>query len=190
MFVMHGFDSESAARSNTALRKRCARKLHSNQHYCAGVLDSSSSSSSGAAVSIPVVLVSNSAGVALQQQLQQQRDLQLQLSVTTLPYAEFNRSPYFTPVVSRSTSSGSTSSSSELIDRYSPYSLQVFSAATAGDDQYGSIVSISGSENWGIVLARNEQQQPATVDAFVFDASDTTSEQHLWEQQHEHIFSR
>eukprot|EP00953_Heterococcus_sp_UTEX-ZZ885_P027876 14911-Heterococcus_DN1.PRE.1 len=92
MFVMHGFDSESAARSNTALRKRCARKLHSNQHYCAGVLDSSSSSSSGAAVSIPVVLVSNSAGVALQQQLQQQRDLQLQLSVTTLPYAEFNRS--------------------------------------------------------------------------------------------------
>jgi PA domain len=186
MFVMHGFDSESAARSNTALRKRCARKLHSNQHYCAGVLDSSSSSSSsGAAVSIPVVLVSNSAGVALQQQLQQQRDLQLQLCVTTLPYAEFNRSPYFTPIVSRS-----TSSSSELIDRDSPYSLQVFSAASAGDDQYGSIVSISGSENWGIVLARNEQQQPATVDAFVFDASDTTSEQHLWEQQHEHIFSR
>jgi PA domain len=193
MFVMHGFDSDSAAKSDTALRKRCARKLHSNQHYCAGVLDSSSSSSSSssrAAVSIPVVLVSNSAGVALQQQLQQQRDLQLQLSVTTLPYAEFNRSPYYTPIVSRSTSSGSTSSSSELIDRDSPYSLQVFSAASAGDDQYGSIVSISGSENWGIVLARNEQQQPATVDAFVFDASDTTSEQHLWEQQHEHIFSR
>jgi PA domain len=189
MFVMHGFDSDSAAKSDAALRKRCARKLHSNQHYCVGVLDSSSSSS-GAAASIPVVLVSNSAGVALQQQLQQQRALQLQLSVTTLNYADFHRSPYFTPVVSRSTSSSSSSSSSSsvLIDRGSPYSLQVFSAATAADDQYGSIVSISGSENWGIVLARDEHQQ--TVDAFVFDATDTTSEQHLWEQQNEHIFSR
>jgi PA domain len=194
MFVMHGFDAESMQKSDTALRKRCARRVHSNQYYCAGVLDndssgssSSSDSSSGAAVSIPVVLVSHSAGAAMQQQLQQQRAVQLQVKVTTLNYAAFDRSPYYAPIVSRSISSSSSSSSDVLIGRESPYSLQVFSTAAAVDE-FSTIVSITGSESWGLALARNDQHP--TVDPFVFDAADTESDQYLWEQQHQQIFSK